>query len=136
MRASFDLRATQLIPRRRNSALASLQVRRASRAGALAVCLSIAVAVSVFAAGRSKVDFNFEIRPLLSDRCFKCHGPDEKARKAKLRLDTREGILKELEGGWAVAKPGDPAKSEIVRRIFATDEDDLMPPPNSNLKLS
>ncbi len=88
------------------------------------------------AADPAKVDFNFQIRPLLSDRCFKCHGPDEKARKAKLRLDLREGILKELEDGWAVVKPGNPAKSEMVRRIFATDEDDLMPPAKSNLKLS
>ncbi len=88
------------------------------------------------AADPVKVDFNFQIRPLLSDRCFKCHGPDEKARKAKLRLDLREGILKELEDGWAVVKPGNPARSEMVRRIFATDEDDLMPPPKSNLKLA
>ena len=88
------------------------------------------------AADPAKVNFNFQIRPLLSDRCFKCHGPDEKARKAKLRLDLREGILKELEDGWAVVKPGNPARSEMVRRIFATDEDDLMPPPKSNLKLA
>jgi len=89
-----------------------------------------------FAADAPKVDFNFQVRPLLSDRCFKCHGPDEKARKAKMRLDTREGALKELEDGWAVIKPGDPSKSELVRRIFTADEDDLMPPPKSNLKLS
>ena len=88
------------------------------------------------AADSSRVDFNFQIRPLLSDRCFKCHGPDEKARKGKLRLDTREGALKELEDGWSVIKPGDPDKSELVRRILAADEDDLMPPPKSNLKLS
>jgi hypothetical protein len=88
------------------------------------------------AAESTRVDFNFQIRPLLSDRCFKCHGPDERARKGKLRLDTREGALKELEDGWAVIKPGDPEKSELVRRIFATDEDDQMPPPKSNLKLS
>lgn len=81
-------------------------------------------------------DFNFQIRPLLSDRCFKCHGPDEQARKGKLRLDTREGALKQLEDGWAVIKPGDPSNSEMIRRIFTTDEDDLMPPPKSNLKLS
>ena len=84
----------------------------------------------------ARVDFNFQIRPLLSDRCFKCHGPDEKARKKKLRLDTPEGALKELEDGWAVIKPGNPDKSELVRRIFTADEDDLMPPPKSNLKLS
>ena len=90
----------------------------------------------LLAAEPAKVDFNFHIRPLLSDRCFKCHGPDEKARKGKLRLDTREGALKGLEDGWAVIKPGDPEKSELARRIFTADEDDLMPPPKSNLKLS
>jgi len=93
-------------------------------------------AAVILTAGPTRIDFNFQIRPLLSDRCFKCHGPDEKARKAKLRLDMREGMLKELEDGWAVVKPGDPARSEMVRRIFANDEDDLMPPLKSNLKLS
>src|ERR1051325_5519349 len=83
-----------------------------------------------------RADFNFQIRPLLSDRCFKCHGPDEKSRKKKLRLDTREGVFKELEDGWAVVKPGDVDKSELIRRIFTSDEDDLMPPPKSDLKLS
>ena len=106
------------------------------RAGALTLWLAVVAPAAAFGAGQSNIDFNFQVRPLLSDRCFKCHGPDEKARKAKLRLDLREGILKELEDGWAVVKPGDPAKSEMVRRIFATDDDDLMPPPKSNLKLS
>ncbi len=95
------------------------------------------LAQATFAAAEpSKVDFNFHIRPLLSDRCFKCHGPDESARKGKLRLDTREGALKELEDGSAVIKPGDPSQSELIRRIFTSDEDDLMPPLKSNLKLS
>ncbi len=103
----------------------------------LAALLTVLSPNSVLlAAEPPKVDFNFHIRPLLSDRCFKCHGPDESARKGKLRLDTREGALKELENGWAVIKPGDPEKSELVRRIFTTDEDDLMPPKKSNLKLS
>src|SRR5919108_3348307 len=88
------------------------------------------------AAESDRGDFNFHIRPLLSDRCFACHGPDEKARKGKLRLDTREGMLKSLEDGRAVVKPGDPDKSELVRRIHSTDPDELMPPPESNLKLS
>jgi len=86
-----------------------------------------------------RVDFSYQIRPLLSDRCFRCHGPDARKRKAKLRLDMREGALKalpELGKGWAVVKPGDPEKSELVRRIFTGDEDDRMPPPESHLSLS
>ncbi|TAL04901.1 MAG: DUF1549 domain-containing protein, partial [Verrucomicrobia bacterium] len=89
-----------------------------------------------FAAESGKIDFNFQIRPLLSDRCFRCHGPDAGARKAKMRLDTLEGSRKELDDGWAVIKPGDPGHSELVRRIFAESEDDVMPQPESNLKLS
>lgn len=107
---------------------------------ALAVRLILALIVTSPQCTRAndagRIDFNSQIRPLLSDRCFACHGPDEKARKAKLRLDTRAGALKELADGWAVIKPGDPDKSELVQRIFATDEDDLMPPPKSNLRLS
>jgi hypothetical protein len=91
--------------------------------------------VVAVAADAGKVDFNFQIRPLLSDRCFTCHGPDERARKARLRLDTREGLFKDLEDGAAVIKPGKPAESELVRRIQATD-DDQMPPEKSSLKLT
>ncbi len=90
----------------------------------------------ILAAEPAPVDFNFQIRPLLSDRCYRCHGPDAGSRKAKLRLDTREGALKELEDGMAVVKPGDPAKSELISRIFTDNEDDLMPPPDSHLKLT
>jgi hypothetical protein len=90
----------------------------------------------MLAAEPAKVDFNFQIRPLLSDRCYRCHGPDAGSRKAKLRLDTRDGALKELDDGWAIVKPGDPAKSELISRIFTDNEDDLMPPPDSHLKLT
>ena len=62
-----------------------------------------------------KIGFNFQIRPLLSDRCFRCHGPDAGARKSKMRLDTLDGSRKELEDGWAVIKPGEVDKSEIGR---------------------
>jgi len=88
------------------------------------------------AAESGRVDFNRHIRPLLSDRCYTCHGPDEKARKKTLRLDTRDGLFKALEHGWAVVTPGDPSRSELVRRILAEDADDLMPPPESKLSLS
>ena len=90
----------------------------------------------ILAAEPAPVDFNFQIRPLLSDRCYRCHGPDAASRKAKLRLDTRTGALKELEDGWAVVKPGDPTKSELINRIFTDNEDDLMPPVDSHLKLT
>ncbi|NOS71722.1 MAG: DUF1549 domain-containing protein, partial [Verrucomicrobia bacterium] len=108
---------------------------RISLHGMLAVLLSALSLCQTFGAA-AKVDFNFQIRPLLSDRCFRCHGPDSSARKAKLRLDTLEGSRKELEDGWAVIKPGDANKSELVRRIFTTNEDDVMPPPASHLTLS
>ncbi len=91
---------------------------------------------SVAGAEAGKIDFNFQVRPLLSDRCYKCHGPDEKARKKKLRLDTREGLFGELPDGLAVVRPGDTNKSELVRRIFAADPDDRMPPADSGLALS
>ena len=94
------------------------------------------LALSARAAESGRVDYNFQIRPLLSDRCYTCHGPDDKARKKKLRLDTREGMFKELEDGFAVVRPGDTNRSELVRRIFTTDEDDVMPPADSKLKLS
>src|ERR1043165_8236392 len=77
----------------------------------LALLLSCFSASVTFGADSKRVDYNFQIRPLLSDRCFTCHGPDEKARKKKLRLDTKEGLFKELEDGMAVVKPGDTNKS-------------------------
>ena len=85
----------------------------------------------------ARVDFNYQVRPLLSDRCFRCHGPDSAARKAKLRLDRRDSALKTLEDGWAIVKPFDPDHSELVRRIsLVADDDDVMPPVDSHLTLS
>jgi cytochrome c553 len=83
-----------------------------------------------------RVAFNRDIRPILSDNCGRCHGPDEKARKAGLRLDTREGATAPLDGGGAAVVPGNPARSLMVRHITSKDPDFLMPPPKSNKKLS
>ena len=83
-----------------------------------------------------RVDFTRQIRPLLSDRCFRCHGPDASKRKAKLRLDVREGAFKTMGKGWAIVKPRDPEKSELIRRITTDDIEDMMPPPESNLSLT
>ncbi|MCB1230002.1 MAG: PSD1 domain-containing protein [Verrucomicrobiae bacterium] len=81
-------------------------------------------------AAETKVDFNRDIRPILSDKCFKCHGPDGAKRKADLRLDTREGVL---DSG--TLEPGKPESSELVERVFSDDPDELMPPPDSKLAL-
>lgn len=81
-------------------------------------------------------DFLREVRPLLSDRCFACHGPDEAARKAGLRLDTREGALAELASGARALVPGNPEQSELVARIRAHSAEDIMPPPERKRPLS
>jgi len=84
------------------------------------------------------VDFNLHIRPILSDRCFKCHGPDANQRKANLRLDTPEGAMAALKDNpnAHVIIPGRPDQSEVYLRISASDTSVLMPPPNSNLSLT
>jgi hypothetical protein len=85
------------------------------------------------AAGRGQrpISFNDQIRPILSDRCYFCHGPDEDHREAGLRLDQREAAIEDLGGGAAI-QPGDPDASLLIERIAETDEDILMPPPHSN----
>src|SRR6266516_938213 len=85
--------------------------------------------------GQATVDFSRDILPILSDNCFQCHGPDEKARKAKLRFDTKEGAFR-VKDGKTVIVPGKSAESELVRRITTTDMDDRMPPAKSNHKLT
>src|SRR5262245_6864479 len=81
-------------------------------------------------------EFNRQVRPILSAHCFKCHGPDENARQAGLRLDQREVATKELDSGATAIIPGSPDKSEVVRRIFLGDKDEMMPPPAANKPLS
>ena len=81
------------------------------------------------------LEFDRDIRPILSDTCFKCHGPDENERQAELRLDTREGLFRKADG-VTVISPGDLAKSELVRRIGSADPDEQMPPPDSGRSLT
>ena len=84
-----------------------------------------------------RVDFNQHIRPILSDRCWSCHGPDAKARKAGLRLDTEEGAYATLtETGHTAVVPGKPGSSELVRRILSEEHEVMMPTPESNLTLT
>src|SRR5262245_4451364 len=89
-------------------------------------------------AAAAKIDFNRDIRPILSNQCAKCHGPDAKERKGGtdgLRLDVREDALGDL-GGYAAIVPGQPGKSELIKRILSTDDDERMPPKGSGKKLT
>lgn len=80
-------------------------------------------------------DFGRDILPILSDKCFHCHGPDAQTRKGKLRLDTKEGAFR-LKDGKAVIIPGKSAESELFLRITSNDESELMPPRESNRSLT
>ncbi|HXE81018.1 MAG TPA: DUF1553 domain-containing protein, partial [Vicinamibacterales bacterium] len=83
-----------------------------------------------------RVDFNAHVKPILSDRCFACHGPDDRARKADLRLDIQESALSRLPSGKRAVVPGSPRRSELVRRILSSDPAVMMPAPESHLTLS
>ena len=96
---------------------------------------------SVHAASKSTdaaatVDFNRDIRPILSENCYKCHGPDDEARKAKLRFDVQGEALKPAKSGSIAIVPGSPEKSELIARVTATDPDDRMPPLKTGKKLT
>ncbi len=82
------------------------------------------------------VDFGREIRPILSDNCFACHGPDENTRKAGLRLDLRSGALAPRKNGRQAVVPGDPDHSTLLARVTTSDPEDVMPPPKTGKKLT
>tara|TARA_Y100000814_G_scaffold216542_1_gene161193 strand:+ start:729 stop:1562 length:834 start_codon:yes stop_codon:yes gene_type:complete len=105
---------------------------------ALAKIIRVLVAILVVASTidskitfADEVDFNRVIRPILSNNCFFCHGPDRETREADLRLDIREDAIEAF-----AFVPGDPNESELVYRIFSEDSDEVMPPPKSNHSLS
>ena len=83
-----------------------------------------------------KVDFNFDVRPILVQNFYLCHGPDISSRKAKLRLDTFEGATAKRDGGKHAVVPGKSHKSELIKRITYEDPAMRMPPLESNLKLT
>ncbi len=98
-------------------------------------CIPILLGLPLMAASEDeKLDFNQHVRPILSDKCFFCHGPDAHERKADLRLDTEKGALADL-GGYAAIVPGKPEESEFYTRIINEDADALMPPEDSHKHL-
>src|SRR6266566_1678685 len=81
------------------------------------------------------VEFNRDVRPILSDNCYACHGPDRNKRKADLRLDTKDGLMSSHDDVRTVVA-GKPAESELLRRVIAEDPDERMPDPKSNKRLT
>ena len=102
------------------------------RATALGYCVSLVALSSLLPAdlaAAEAIDFNRDIRPLLSARCFACHGPDEEDRQAGLRLDEAAAATAELDSGLRAIVPGQAAASEMLARITSADPDVVMPPP-------
>ncbi|MFO0912315.1 MAG: PSD1 and planctomycete cytochrome C domain-containing protein [Pirellulales bacterium] len=83
-----------------------------------------------------KIDFIRQIRPILSDRCFRCHGPDDEERQAGLRLDLLESAMRPAESGAVAVVPGDVERSELLKRIDAAEADQRMPPEHSQKTLT
>lgn len=108
--------------------------------------LYIALGLSLFSCSESRfpsnldlpatVDFNHHIRPILSQNCYVCHGPDASTREAGLRLDTREGALTKLENGDRAIVPGRPGQSLLLERIATNEAEERMPPPSSKKVLT
>lgn len=96
----------------------------------------VACLISIsFSGGYAKFDFDRDIRPILSDNCFQCHGPDAKHREGNLRLDTRNGLFADLDG-YKVVAPGDLENSELFFRISQEDPQERMPPPEADRHLT
>ena len=89
-------------------------------------CLVMTLAAFQNARGETPLEYNRDIRPILADKCFACHGPDSAARKADLRLDQRDAAIE-----MSAITPEEPDESEMIRRILSDDADEVMPPPES-----
>src|SRR5471030_2886503 len=88
-------------------------------------------AITMGSSSAADLSFNRDVRPILSDKCFACHGFDPKARKADRRIDTQEGAAAEIDGVRAIVA-GDLKKSDAWQRIISADADEVMPPPKSH----
>ena len=93
---------------------------------------ALALVVATSSSQAAEIDYARDIQPILSEHCFHCHGPDENKREAEMRLDTREGALAKSDKHATAIVPGDPAVSEMIRRLTTTDPDDIMPPPDQH----
>src|SRR4029434_330324 len=94
------------------------------------------VLLAALAAPPPAIEYNRHVRPILSNNCFKCHGPDAHERKAGLRLDSRDDALKPAKSGKPAITPGKPDESVLVQRVLSRDPSFQMPPPESQKKLT
>src|ERR1043165_4932813 len=92
----------------------------------------LSLAGAAFAAPAAAPDFSREVRPILANNCFKCHGPDDRGRKGKLRLDDSDSARKGGKSGEPAIVPGQPDQSDLILRINETNPDEVMPPADSN----
>ena len=111
------------------------QTSRNRRTSFAFVCLQVCLAIAAASSDGAEVDFQRDVRPTLSNHCFKCHGPDEGTREADLRLDTAEAATAD-RGGYQAIVPGDAAASAIIERMETDDADLRMPPDDSGLTLT
>jgi hypothetical protein len=102
----------------------------------LPALLLVACRMGSAAQAADAVDFQRDVRPILAENCFKCHGRDEEARKSKLRLDLRDPALKGGRLGVPAVVPGKPDDSELMRRVLSGKDNEVMPPPQTGKKLT
>ncbi|MFN0056340.1 MAG: PSD1 and planctomycete cytochrome C domain-containing protein [Planctomycetales bacterium] len=112
------------------------EIGRAVRWAALVMAALLGLAPQTGRGEAPRVRFNRDIRPILSEHCFACHGPDARHRRASLRLDTEAGIKAELESGMHGVVPGNPDASELLVRIVSEDDSERMPPPETGKRLT
>ncbi|MCX6610625.1 MAG: PSD1 and planctomycete cytochrome C domain-containing protein, partial [Acidobacteria bacterium] len=98
--------------------------------------LFVFLALSAPVLAQSPVSFNRDIRPIMADTCFRCHGPDQSSRMANLRLDIREEATKANRAGRTPIVPGNPDQSQIIARVFHANPARLMPPPSAHKELT
>ena len=98
--------------------------------------LLVTLASASFAADNAPVDYNRDVRPILSNYCYACHGPDEAKREAGLRLDVEGAARAELESGGFAILPSKSGESKLIARVTTADQAELMPPPETGKKLS
>ncbi len=130
------IRLRHLMPRFNIDSAAALRIDRSTRRGIGCVMAAGVRADGGVPAGSKTVSFNRDIRPILADKCFKCHGPDAGERKGKLRLDNATSAAAPAASGSAAIVAGKLDESELYQRITSTDPDERMPPPKTGKTLS